>query len=82
MMSLIANRLEEKSERDLRLIETICKYLIPEKPLDFLTKEFPKTMTPESFQIHCKNIREEFKIETNEDLLELYKQVKIQNSNE
>ena len=81
-MILIANKLKEKAEKDLIRIETICRYIIPEKPLDFLTKEFPKTMTPESFQIHCKNIREEFKIETNEDLLELYKQVKIQNSNE
>ena len=82
MMHLIANKLKEKSERDLRLIETICQYLIPEKPLDFLTKEFPKTMSPEFFHNYCKTIREDFKIETNEDFLELYKQVKTQNNNE
>lgn len=82
MMSLIANKLEEKSEKDLKLIETICQYLIPEKPTDIFRDRFPKTMCPEFFHNYYKSIREEFKIETDEDLLELYKQVKIQNSNE
>jgi hypothetical protein len=55
----------------IRLIE-VCQYILPQKPLDFLTKELPSWMTPESFLQYCTNLYTQFNIQKDSELDEIH----------